>query len=118
MVEFRTELNPMRLVFGKDKKVELMLKVTNDSDKARLISADIIMSEQLSFEKNGRGSSKILRFGEMKPRESKINYFSIYPKISIQKKEQPIKISVIEHYEKKYDYILSKKSKIIYLRVE
>jgi hypothetical protein len=118
MVIFITELNPMRLVFGRDKKVDLMLKITNDSDKMRLISSDIVMSEQLAFEKNGRGSSKILRLGEMKAGESKVEYFSIYPKVNIQKGEQPIKIAVMEHYEKKYDYILSKKSKTIYLRVE
>jgi hypothetical protein len=118
MVELKTELNPFRLSFGKDKNVELMVKVGNDSDKTRTISCEIILSEHLAFEKNGRGTSKILRMGKMKPGENKINYFNIFPKISLTKREQPISIVAIEHFEDKYDYILGKKSKTIYLRVE
>ena len=118
MVELRAELNPFRMVFGKDKSVELMIKVTNDSDKARTISCEMVLSENLSFEKNGRGTSKILRLGKMKPNESKLQYFTIFPKPSITKKEQPIAISATEHFEDNYEYILKSKTKTLSLRVE
>jgi hypothetical protein len=118
MVELRTELNPFRMVFGKDKSVELMVKVTNDSDKARTISCEIVLSENLSFEKNGRGTSKILRLGKMKPNENNLQYFTIFPKPSITKTEQPIAISVAEHYEDNYEYILNSKTKNLSLRIE
>jgi len=46
-----------------------------------------------------------------------MQYFSIFPKISVEKGEQPIFISVVEHYNS-YQYILSKKTKQLSLRVE
>ncbi len=118
MVELKTELNPVRLVFGRDKSVELMVQVKNDSEKARMVSFDIVLSNHLSFEKNGMSNTRNILLGEMKPDEKVIRYFSIYPKMSLQKSPQPIYVTVMEHFEKKYDYILSKKSKELVLRIE
>ncbi len=118
MVELKTELNPLRLSLGKTKSVELMVQIKNDSEKARTISCDILLSNNLGFEKNGLSNTRVLRLGKLKSGEKKINYFNIYPKATITKKEQPIFVSVMEHFEDKYDYILSKKSKELFLRIE
>ena len=118
MVYISTELNPVRIVLGQTKSVELMIKITNTSVKARTISCDLILSPQLAFEKNGRTSSKTIKLGEMDPGTSKIKYFDIYPKMSITKKPQDILIQAIEHYQDKYDYILGKKINKIHLRIE
>ncbi len=118
MVELRTELNPLRLVLGKSKKVELMIQITNDSDKARLMSCDILLSNQMAFEKQGRTNAQSLMLGNVSPGERIIRYLQIFPRMSIEEGEQPVFVTVMEHYEDKYDYILSKKTKKISLRVE
>jgi hypothetical protein len=118
MVELKTELNPLRIVLGQTKSVELMVQIKNDSDKNRTISCDILLGNNLGFEKNGLSNARVLRLGKLKPSEKKIKYFSIYPKATITKKIQPVFVSVIEHFEENYDYILSKKSKQLSLRIE
>ena len=118
MVEIDTELNPFRIILGKTKSVALMVKITNDAAKTRTMSYDLILGKQLAFEKNGLSSSKMIRLGEMKPNESKIKYFDVFPKLAIQKTPQEITIQAIEHYQNNYDYILGKKIKKIHLRIE
>ncbi|MDD3084008.1 MAG: hypothetical protein PHP82_03225 [Candidatus ainarchaeum sp.] len=119
MVELKTELNPFRIVLGHTKNIELMVQIKNDSDKERTISCDIILGNNLGFEKNCLSNTRTLRLGKLKPNEKKINYFKIFPKATINRRtEQPIFISVMEHFEEKYDYILSKKSKQLFLRIE
>ncbi len=118
MVELKTELNPIRIELGKTKSVELMVQIKNDSNKARTISCDILLGNNLGFEKNGLSNARVIRLGKLKPNEKKIKYFSIYPKATITKREQPIFISVMEHFEEKYDYVLSKKSKQLSLRIK
>ena len=117
MVDIRTELSPLRMVLKNKEPVELMVQITNDSDKPRLISFDIILGNHLAFEKQGRTNAKTTHLGEMKPGKRVMQYFSIFPKISVEKGEQPIFISVVEHYNS-YQYILSKKTKQLSLRVE
>lgn len=118
MVEIKAELNPLRLVFGKDKSVELMIEVKNDSKKTRLISCDLILSNHLAFDKSGRQNAIVKRFGEMKPSEKKTIYFDIFPRMSVNKGIEPIFISAMEHYNKDYDYVLNKKTKELSLRIE
>jgi len=117
MVDIRTELSPLRMVLKNKDPVELMVQITNDADKTRLISFDIILGNHLAFEKQGRTNAKTTHLGEVAPGKRIITYFSIYPKISIEKGEQPIFISAIEHYTS-YQYILSKKTKELSLRIE
>lgn len=118
MVDLKVEINPLRIVLGKDKSIELMINVSNDSQKTRLISCDIILSNHLAFDKSGRQNAIVKRFGELKPKEKKIIYLDIYPKMSINKGTEPIVISAMEHYNNDYDYLLSKKTKELFLRIE
>lgn len=117
MVNIKTELSPLRMVLNKKDPVELMVQITNDADKTRLVSFDIILGNHLAFEKQGRTNAKTKHLGEMAPGERVISYFSIYPKMSVEKGEHPILISAIEHYTS-YQYILGKKNKQLGLRVE
>lgn len=118
MVEIKAELTPMRLVFGKDKSVELMLQITNDSEKPRMISCDLVLSDNLSFDKSGRQNSIVKRFGELKAGEKKLLYFDIFPRMSADKGIEPILISATEHFNNDYDYVLRKKTKELSLRIE
>jgi len=117
MVDIRTELSPLRMVLKNKEPVELMVQITNDSDKPRLISFDIILGNHLAFEKQGRTNAKTTHLGEMSPGKRVMQYFSIYPKLSVESGEQPIFISAIEHYNS-YQYILGKKTKELSLRIE
>jgi len=118
MVELKTEMTPLRLVLGKSKSVELMVQIKNDSEKKRFVSCDIVLNNELSFEKQGMSNARNIRLGEMLPGEKNLKYFQIYPRVNIEKGEQPIFVSVIEHFENNYDYILSKKTKQLTLVVE
>lgn len=118
MVDLKTEISPLRIVFGKDKSVELMLAVTNNSTKTRLISCDIVLGNHLAFDKSGRQNAIVKRFGELKPNEKKLIYLDIYPRMSVSKGIEPIVISAMEHYNNDYDYILAKKTKELSLRIE
>ena len=117
MVDIRTELSPLRMVLKNKDPVELMVQITNDTDKARLISFDIVLGNHLAFEKQGRTNAKTTHLGELAPGKRVMQYFSIFPKISVEQGEQPIFISAIEHYNS-YQYILGKKTKELSLRIE
>jgi hypothetical protein len=117
MVDVRTEISPMRLVLTKKDPVELRVQISNDTDKTRLISFDIVLGNHLSFEKQGRTNAQTKHLGEMAPGEKVVHYFKIFPKMSVEEGEQPIIISAIEHYTS-YQYILAKKTKTLSLRVE
>jgi len=117
MVEIRTELNPLRLILKNKKPVELMVQITNDTNKPRLTSFDIVLGNHLAFEKQGRTNAKSKQLGELSPGERIITYFTIYPKMSVETGEQTILLSAIEHYTS-YQYVLGKKTKKIALIVE
>lgn len=119
MVDIKAELTPMRLKFGKDKSVELMIQVINNGEKARLTSCDIILSNHLAFDKTGRQNSIVKRFGELKAGEKKLIYLDVYPRMSLNKgNHEPIFITAMEHYQDDYDYVLNKKTKKLDLRIE
>ena len=117
MVEVKTELSPLRLILKNKEPVELMVQIRNDTDKPRLISFDIVLGNQLAFEKQGRTNAQTKHLGELAPGKRIIQYFSIYPKTTIERGEQTIILSAIEHYNS-YQYILAKKNKELSLRVE
>ncbi len=118
MVDIRAELTPLRLKFGSDKSVELMIQITNDSEKKRMISCDIILGNHLAFDKSGRQNAIVKRFGDVLPNEKKLIYLDIYPRMSVDRGIEPVVISAMEHFNNDYDYILSKKTKELSLRIE
>jgi hypothetical protein len=118
MVKMNVEMTPFRMTLSKTKSVELMVQVENDSPKERLISLDILLDNQLSFEKQGRTNALSRRLGIMLPNEKFIEYFKIHPKINIVNGEHKLFVTVMEHFENNYEYILSKKTKQIDLVVE
>jgi len=118
MVDIKAEISPLRIVFGKDKSVELMLRITNNSEKTRLISCDLVLGDNLAFDKSGRQNAIVKRFGELKPNEQKMLYLDVFPRMSANKGIEPIIISAMEHFNNDYDYVLSKKTKELSLRIE
>ena len=118
MVDIKTELSPFRLRIGDKRGIEFTVEITNDADKPRTISCDLILGNQIAFDKQGRQNAITRRFGEMQPGERIREYLYIFPRMNIQPGEQPIVITAIEHFEKKYDYILGKKTKRMALRIE
>jgi len=117
MVDIKTELTPLRMVLAARAPVELMVEIINNSSKPQMISYDIILGPQLAFDKGGRSNAQTKRFDEMQPGEKVRDYFDIYPRPNVANGEQPIMISVMEHFNKDYKYILSKKTKELSLRI-
>jgi len=118
VVEIKAELSPFRLSLNAREPVELMIEIENNSSKEQMISYDIILGNHLAFDKAGRSNAQTKRFDSLQPGERMRDYFEVYPKISVQKGEQVIYIAVMEHFNKDYKYILSKKTKELSLRVD
>jgi uncharacterized membrane protein len=97
--------------------VSLRLEITNDTDKPQIISYEVTLASELSFEKQGLKSYESDRIESMKPGDKISKYYKIYPKVMARQGEYPITISVTEHYNS-FNYVLGKKTKRLGLIVE
>ncbi|MDD3160115.1 MAG: hypothetical protein PHQ98_04055 [Candidatus ainarchaeum sp.] len=118
MVSLKVEMTPFRMTLNKTKSVELMVQVENDGAKERLISLEIILDNQLAFDKQGRTNAIARKIGLMQPKERFVEYFNVFPKMNIVDGEHKIFVTTMEHFENNYEYILSKKTKQIDLIVD
>ncbi|MEK6958615.1 MAG: hypothetical protein AABW59_01075 [archaeon] len=117
MVDIKTELTPLRMILAKREPVELMVEIVNNTSKIQMISYDIVLGPQLAFDKGGRSNAQTKRFDEMQPGEKTRDYFDVYSRPNVENGEQPILITVMEHFNSDYKYIQSKKSKELVLRI-
>ena len=117
MVDIKTELTPLRMVLAARSPVELMIEIINNSNKEQMVSYDIILGNQLAFDKAGRSNAQTKRFDSLQPGERIRDYFDIYPKANVQAGDQTIFITAIEHFNRDYKYVMSKKTKELVLRV-
>ena len=118
MVDVKTELTPMRMSISSREPVELMVEIENNSNKIQQISYEIMLGNEIGFDKAGRSSTQTKRFDSMKPGERIRDYFEIFPKVNISSRSQPITIMVIEHFEGNYNYVAAKKVKELTLRID
>lgn len=117
MVKILTELFPFRLILKNREPVSFRLELTNDTGRAQMLSYEISLANELSFEKQGLKGYESEQIKSMKPGDKISKYYKIYPKVTARKGEYPITITVIEHYNK-FDYVLGKKVKKLGLIVE
>ncbi|MFA5358148.1 MAG: hypothetical protein WC308_04510 [archaeon] len=117
MVKILTELFPFRLILKNRTPVSLRLEIVNDTDKPQIISYEVLLAGELSFEKQGLKGCETDQIESMKPGDKISKYYKIYPKVTVRKGEYPITITVIEHYNN-FNYVLGKKVKRLGLIVE
>ena len=107
---------PFRLKLSRREPVHLTIDVKN-TDADIMASMDVSLSPQLSFSKGGFKNRIIERLPQLASGEEKRFYFEIWPKASTRIEEQPISITVFEHY-KSFDYIKNKTEKKLSLQIE
>jgi len=118
MIDIKAELTPMRLSLSRNEPVELMVEIENNSNKAQMISLEISLGNELAFDKGGRGSIDSKHILEFKAGERLRDYHNIYPRPNVQPGPHIILIQVNEHFNNSFQYVQSKKTKELTLRVE
>ncbi len=105
MVSIKNVLMPFRMSLREKSPVTLRLELTNDDSETKLFSLKLMVSKHLSIEKTGIANILDKRIGEIKPKETKLFYFDIYPKVSAKPGiDYPARLIVYEHYND-YEFI-------------
>ena len=118
MIDIRTELSPLRMVLARRNPVELMVELNNNTNKTQMITLTIDLGNQLAFDKGGRTSIQTKHIDKFQPGEHMRDYYNIYPRPVTDQGEHALVITIDEHYNNSYQYVQSKKSKELVLRVE
>lgn len=118
MTDLRAELSPMRMVLAERTPVEMMVELMNNTNKTLMISLDIILDNEISFDKGGRSSFQTKKFDALKTGERFMQYYDIFPKANVSRGVHNIEIIVTEHFNNSWEYVQSKKVKVLSLRVE
>lgn len=118
MVEVKAELTPIRMKLATREPVEMLVEVINNTNKAVMLSIDVVLDDQISFDKGGRSSFQTKKFDAMQPGERFRQYYDVFPKANVDYGVHDIQIIVAEHYNNSWEYVTSKKVKALSLRVE
>jgi len=118
MIDIKTELNPMRLNIARREPVELMVQLENNSNKDQMISLTIQLEDQLAFDKGGRMGVQSKKITVFKAGERLRDYYNIFPRPNANKGSAEIFITVDEHFNNSFQYVQSKKTKELVLRID
>lgn len=97
MLSLKTEFHPYRLRLSSKGPVELYVEVTNNHEKAKMVSLELVCEDQISFEKGGFRNRIIKRWKSFEPGKTFRFYFDVYPKTSTRIGEREIQIRLLEH---------------------
>ncbi len=97
MLALKTEYHPFRLKLKDHRPVQLYVEVSNNHQKAKMVSLEVMLEDQLSFEKGGFRNKIIKRWKEFAPGKTFRFYFDIHPKVSTRIGEREVQIRMTEH---------------------
>jgi len=117
MIEARTAFNPFKMKISRREPVVLSIELANTGTEPEMVSLDLTLDQQFSFERSGFKSTDSKRIPEFKPGDKKKFYYDIFPKQMAREGYQPIKMTLTEHY-KGFNYVKRKTEKILTLAVE
>lgn len=117
MIDVRTRFTPFKMKLSRKEPVTLSLELTNSGSEPEMISVDMVLGQQFSFERSGFKNTVSEKIPKFMPNESKKFYFDIWPKQMVRQGEQPIRLTVTEHY-RGFNYVKRKQDKILRLGVE
>lgn len=106
MIGITTRTSPYRLDSKSKEPIELYLKLTNSPIK-RLLSIDVTLDEDLSFDKIKPINTDYKRLGDFTPGQAKEVKYIIYPAVGAMPGLKSVKVRIGEH-SKDYNYIDSK----------
>ncbi|MBN2067105.1 MAG: hypothetical protein JW744_01415 [Candidatus Diapherotrites archaeon] len=117
MIEIKTSFNPFRMKLGRKEPVQLCIELVNKDAENTMLSMTLNLGAQFSIEKSGYKTSALERISELKPGASKKFYYEIWPKQSARPGQQPMQLTVLEHYQN-FNYVKKEYKKNISLNVE
>jgi len=117
MIEVRTTFTPFKMKISRREPVVLCVEIRNAGNEPEIVSLDVNLGKQFSFEKTGFKSQLIKRIPEFKPGESKKFYYDVWPKQMLRQGEQGIRVTATEHY-KGFNYVKRNYDKVLKLTVE
>jgi len=106
MIGINTRTYPYRLDSKSKEPMELYVKLTNGTVK-KMLSIDLVLDDDLSFDKIKPINTDYKRLGEFTPNQSKEIRFFIYSAIGARPGLKTVKIRVGEH-AKDYNYVDNK----------
>jgi hypothetical protein len=115
MIAINTRTYPYRLDHTSKEPIELFIKLTNGGVK-RLLSIDLVLDEDLSFDRVKPVNTDYKRLGEFEPNQSKEIKLFIYPATGSKPGMKPVKIRVGEH-SRDYNYVDNKNEQKININV-
>ena len=110
--------SPLRLSALKENKVNLVIKVTNDSDKPKLLSLDVLLSKNQSLGFDTTCLSKHIekKLGELKGGESTEIALPIFASNQTKEGTYGVQVTAYSHYLN-YDKVMNSFRKTTSLRV-
>ncbi len=119
MIDLKAELNPMRMLLSRREPVELMIEMNNNTNKSQMVSIEIYSGEMLAFDKGGRTGIESKKIIDFKAGERQRDYYHVYPRPNAtQGSSQTITIVINEHFNNSFQYVQSKKTKELTLRID
>jgi len=108
---------PYRILVRKKEPVQLTVEITNRDDIERLMSLEILSSQQLAFDKTGASRKIVEKLGELRPNEKRVYYYHVWPRLVSREGYYPLVIRALTHHLN-YDYITAIYTKRLELRAE
>ncbi|MEM4554409.1 MAG: hypothetical protein QXT25_00985 [Candidatus Anstonellaceae archaeon] len=112
---FSTSLRPMRLDARKENCIEVIVSVTNVSDKQFLASASLEIPKALGFENAILAKMKEIRLGEIEPGKTKTASFSVCASTQTAPGTYALVLTINQHY-RDYSHILNYAKKTVEVR--
>lgn len=118
MLSIKTVLFPFRLSLSSKKPLSVRAEITNISDSEKYISVKFLVSKDLSVEKSGLANILEKKLGSIKPKETKLFYFDIFPKAAkTDIKDYPARLILFEHNDS-YEFVDKEYRKDFIIKVE
>lgn len=117
MVNVLTRYTPFRLKLSRKEPVQLSITLENKGNENKMISMEIKLSRHLSLDKGGFRTSESKKIENLGKGAKKQFYYEIWPKQSAMKGEQPVILTVSEHYNN-FTHVAKQSVKSIPLTVE
>ncbi len=111
-----TSMRPVRLNARKENCLELLVTITNASDKPFMASASLEVPRTLGFENVGMAKIKEIRMGELAAQKEKTVSFSICANSQTPAGTYSALLTVSQHY-RDYSHVLNYAKKTVELRV-
>ena len=112
-------MHPFRLSLKNKTPVTLLIEIENDSDKPIMLSYEVLLGNSIAFSKQGLTNAMSKKFDKFAPGAKDRQYYEIYAKPTARTGiEEPVVITLMEHYNGSYNYILGKKTKNLSVLIE